>query len=174
MATGHYHTAGEDNSYLNSQVIDRLLKNEEVRKYLHSFPSISRDYDLPYLGGYSKDGKTIYFDRHLPYTLSYIHDGQKKSFDPTQHILDHECFEKALIDVLGWNYEHAHHAANGYERRGVLRAGLLWIPYNSAYDPYLKNDEHEKLKKVPADLDMTPYTFPPVDKALLARMKKAM
>jgi hypothetical protein len=174
MSAGHHHFDGEDNGLLNSQVIDRILKNPEIRSRVYGFHTLNYEYDLPYLGGYSVDGKTIYLDRHLPSVLTLEEDGRKKEFNPYRHIEDHEVFEKAIMDVIGWGYEHAHHAANGFERRGVLRAGLFWNPYNRALGPYIKGAEHEKLKKVPADLDMRPYYFPPINDSLIRHMKKAM
>lgn len=171
MSAGH---GDIDTRGLSTITINRLLENPEVKKRLYGFHTINREFDLPYLGGYSKDGKTIYLDRHFPESLTIEEDGQRRTFNPTQHVLDHEKFEKAIMDTLSWGYSHAHEAANGYERRGVLKAGLFWRPYNAALDPYIKADEHEKLVKVPPDLDMAPYLAPPVNKRLLAHMKKAM
>jgi hypothetical protein len=169
MSTGHdHHGAGGSHSAL---LIDRLQKDQEIMKLRHRYERLDDSYDLPYLGGYSKDGKIIYIDRHLPEMLSYTHDGKTKEYSPRQFIIDHEDWEKALIDALGWSYPHAHAAATAAERRAVMRAGLMWKPYQGAYRPYIKADEHEKLKLVPADLDLTPYLD---DHALLARMKKVM
>jgi hypothetical protein len=147
MATGHDHP---DWAGLSSQAIDRLLKNPEVATRLFRLKKLDREYDLPYLGGYSEDGETIYIDRHLPEELTYEHDGQKKTFNPDHFIERHEEFEKAVMDACNWAYGHAHQAANGYERRGVLAAGMLWVPYNEVLKPFIKADEHEKLKKVMA------------------------
>jgi hypothetical protein len=171
MSSGHDHP---DWAGLSSQAIDRLLKNPEVTKNLYRVQDICRDYDLPYLGGYSENGEIVYIDRHLPDELTIEVDGHKKTFDPARFITMHERFEKAVMDACGWAYGHSHQAANGYERRGVLSAGLPWNPYNEALKPFIKADEHEALKKVPANLDMKPYYAPPVDKALIARMEKAM
>src|ERR1700722_7083339 len=155
MSAGHsLHGAGGNHS---SVLVSRLLKDPEVRKLIHRYDRLDDSYDLPYLAGYSSDRKIIYIDRHLPETLEYMHDGKRKEFSPRSFLIDHESFEKALIDALGWSYPHAHEAATGYERRHVLQAGLFWKPYQEAYRPYIKVDEHEKLKRVPKDLDMTPY-----------------
>lgn len=171
MSCGHDHNEGTGQS---SQVIDRLLKDPAVVKLLHRVRDISHDYDLPYLSGYSEDGKTVYIDRHLPYELTIEEDGHKKTFNPDRFLTRHEDFEKAVMDALGWSYAHAHQAATGYERRGVVSAGIPWGPYSKCLKPFIKADEHEALKKVPANLDMKPYYAPPVDRALIARMEKAM
>lgn len=167
MSAGH---GDFDTRGLSAVVINRLLDDPEVKKHFLAPYEVNKAFDLPYLAGYSKDGKTRYIDRHLPELLEC--EGRK--FDPTPHLCDHEGFEKAVMEVLGWAYKHAHEAANGYERRGVMKAGLLWGPYNAALAPYVKSDEHERLERVPPDLDMAPYNAPPVDKRLLAHMKKAM
>lgn len=152
-------------------LVTRLEKDPEIRSRLHRYERLCDDFDLPYLAGYSEDGKVIYIDRHLPEMFSYHHDGKTKEYNVRQFLIDHESFEKAVIDALGWKYAHAHAAATGYERRAVMKAGLIWKPYQEAYRPYIKADEHEKLIKVPKDLDLTPYVDDP---RLLARMKKAM
>ncbi len=171
MSSGHDHP---DWAGLSSQAIDRLLKNPEVTKLLWRVQDVCHDYDLPYLGGYSENGETIYIDRHLPEELTIEEDGHKRSFDPSRFITMHERFEKAVMDACGWTYGHSHQAANGYERRGVIAAGMSWVPYNNTLKPFIKADEHEALKKVPANLDMKPYYAPPVNKGLIARMEKAM
>ncbi len=172
MSAGH--NQDSNTRGLSAIVINRLIANPEIRRHLYAPYTLDRKHDLPYLAGYSKDGKTRYIDRHLPETLACTEDGHRQEFATAPHLMDHEGFEKAIMDVLGWGYSHAHEAANGYERRGVLKAGLPWQPYNKALLPYIKADEREKLVKVPADLDLAPYYAPPVDKCLLAHMEVAM
>ncbi len=167
MSSGHSHNGGFG---LNSQILDRLLKNEKVREHLYALKTINEDYDIPYLGGYSTDGRTIYFDRHLPKELKV----GGVTFNPTLTLTMHESLEKALIDVLGYGYEQAHKAATAYEKRGVLSilGPGTWDQYSNKLDKFIKADEHEKLKKVPSDLDLTPYLAPPVDRKLLAHLEK--
>lgn len=169
MSAGHRHHGATGTQ--STLLVNRLEKDPEVRRLLWRHEGVDDTCDLPYLAGYSTDGKTIYIDRHLPDTLSYTHDGKFREYRPRSFLIDHESFEKAVIDALKWRYGHAHEAATGYERRHVMQAGLLWKPYQEAYQPYIKADEHEKLKRVPHDLDLTPYLDDPV---LLSRLKKAM
>jgi hypothetical protein len=167
LSTGHRLGGGRSSKLL----VDRCLKDPEVRRLLYRYEHLDDGYDIPYLAGYSTDGKTIYIDRHLPEMLSYHHDGRQREYDPRRFLIDHESMEKALIDAFGWRYEHAHDVATAYERRHVLEAGLLWQPYQEAYRPYIKADEHERLKKVPAELDLTPYEDDP---RLLHHLQKKM
>ena len=134
---------------------------------------MDRNFDLPYIAGYSKDGSRIYIDRHTP-IFRLFQDGRATEFDTTPLLITHETTEKALIDSLGYTYEQAHKVATAAERRqfvSIIGPGL-WGLYQAKMDQLAKHDEHEKLKKVPADLDLTPYLAPPVDKKLLAHLEK--
>ena len=51
---------------------------------------------------------------------------------------------------------------------------MPWDQYQKSLEPYIKADEHEKLTKVPSDLDMRPYYDPPVDQKLVDRLERAM
>lgn len=170
MSSGHTHRG----MGMGSHILEKLLKDREVTQRLYQGHEINRDYDLPYLGGYSVDGKIIYLDRHLPDTVHLEVDGKKYDFDPVRFLRLHESFEKAVMDALGWSYTAAHEAATGYERRGVLAAGVPWQAYQNSMKRFVKVDEHEALQKVPADLDMQPYYTPPVDHKLIDRMEAAM
>ena len=171
MAAGHSHDGAGGQS---SQVIDRLLSNPEFVVAYHREYRVDNSHDLPYLGGTSNDAQTIYLDRHLPETLKYEVDGHVTEFRPATFIECHERFERAAMDVMGWGYLHAHAAATGYERRRVVSAGLHWPQYNKVVNKYVKSAEHEKLVKVPSDIDMRPYMVQPVDRKLIAHMEEAM
>lgn len=174
MSVGHHqhHSAAPG---LNSQALDRLLANDAVREGLYHYRPINREYQIPYVGGYSKDGDTIYVDSHLPERVTLELDGRERDIDPVQFLRMHEALEKTLIDVLGYSYEQAHQAATGYERRGVLQhlGPGWWTPYQMMWRPFIHTDEHEALKRVPASLDMTPYVSPPADARLIERMQAA-
>jgi hypothetical protein len=169
LSTGHNLVGAHGHhSFL---LAERCLKDPEVERLRHRYERLDDGHDIPYLAGYSTDGKIIYIDRHLPEKLTYHHQGRFREYNPRHFLIDHESIEKALIDAFNWRYAHAHEIATAAERRAVLRAGLEWQPYQEAYRPFIKADEHEKLKKVPADLDLTPYEDDP---RLLARLRKVM
>jgi hypothetical protein len=171
MSSGHAHNGGFG---LDSGQLDRLLKNEAVQECLNRPFSVSYDFDLPYIAGYSQDGSKIYIDRHLPKQLKIELDGKRYDFDPTPFLLTHERTEKALIDAMHFGYTPAHRVATAAERRHLIQVlgPGLWPPYQAKMDQYAKHDEHEKLQKLPKDLDMTPYLAPPVNKSLLVHMEK--
>lgn len=156
MSSGCHHEGGFG---INSQVLDRYLKSEAIQHELFKFHKINKEYDIPYVGGYSTDGATIYFDRHLPDKIKIQRDRTVKEIDPIPFLIRHESFEKTLIDQLHFNYQHAHKLATAYERRGVMEmlGPGWWDSYQRAFKPFIKADAHEQLKKVPKDLDLTPY-----------------
>lgn len=53
------------------------MLSHAIREILHRLKR-DRTYDIPYLAGYNRDGRTIYIDRHLPKTFKLsaqrIHD----------------------------------------------------------------------------------------------------
>jgi hypothetical protein len=110
---------------------------------------IDRSYDIPYLAGYSKDGRKVYFDRHF----DFKYNGR----DISKYIRLHEVVEKAIIDIFNYKYQDAHKYATFFERRAVEDAGINWEDYCKRIDPFIKIVHREHLKKVPKDLDLTPY-----------------
>lgn len=151
------------------------MRNPAVQERLYRGREEVNDFDIPYIAGYSKNGDHIFFDRHLPEAIKLKLDGHEREIQPREFLRLHETLEKAIIDALGWGYFPAHAAATAYERRGIFqRLGpQWWMPYEHAMDGYAKADEHESVQSVPPNLDMTPYLTPPVNRGLLAAMRKA-
>ena len=81
--------------YVSSLMLDRALDAIERR-----VKKLDRAHDIPYLAGYSKDGKTIYIDRHMPSSFRY--DGRDINTD--RYLILHEEVEKTLIDQLNLHY----------------------------------------------------------------------
>jgi hypothetical protein len=114
---------------------------------------IDRKHDIPYLAGYSQDGKTIYIDRHMPKTMKYA----GREVDTDRYLILHEEVEKTLIDQLNLHYLHAHQIATRAEQAAVRAAGIRWHDYDGFMQKYVKRIGDERLSKVPADLDLRPY-----------------
>jgi hypothetical protein len=121
---------------------------------------VNRDYDIPYIAGYSRDGHTVFIDRHLPKSFRWL----MKTVRVEPFLLTHEIVEKALLDELRLHYLHAHQIAQRAERDAVKAAG-----YQRFMKQHEKPIEEEKLVKVPAELDLTPYRDEK-DFALLRRL----
>src|SRR6516162_9100482 len=134
--------------YVSSLMMDRALDAVVRRAKV-----IDREHDIPYLAGYSSDGKTIYIDRHMPQTMTYA----GRAIDTDRYLILHEEVEKTLIDQLGLHYLHAHQIASRAEQAAVRAAGIRWRDYDRFMQRYVKRIGDERLKKVPADLDLKPY-----------------
>jgi hypothetical protein len=134
--------------YISDLMMDRAL-DAIVRRA----KTIDRRHDIPYLAGYSRNGKIIYIDRHMPQTMRY----GGRDIDTDRYLILHEEVEKTLIDQLGLHYLHAHQIASRAEQAAVRAAGIRWRDYDRFMQKYVKRIGDERLTKVPADLDLKPY-----------------
>jgi len=150
--------------YVSSLMLDRAL-DAIVRRV----KNLDRRHDIPYLAGYSQDGRTIYIDRHMPRSFRY----RGREIDTDRFLILHEEVEKTLIDQLGLHYLHAHQIATRAEQAAVRAAGVNWRDYDRFMQKYVKRIGDERLSKVPADLDLKPYRDEH-DLDLLRRMATAV
>ena len=97
---------------------------------------IDRTHDVPYLAGYSQDGRTIYIDRHMPRSFKY----KEQKIDTDRFLILHEEIEKTLIDHLGLHYLHAHQIALRAEQAAVRAAGIKWRDYDRFMQKYIKKN----------------------------------
>ena len=117
---------------------------------LRRVKKLDRKHDIPYLAGYSLDGKTIYIDRHMPRSFKF----RGRTIDTDRFLILHEEVEKTLIDQLGLHYLHAHQIATRAEEAAVRAAGIDWRDYDRFMQKYVKRIGDERLNKVPDDLDL--------------------
>jgi hypothetical protein len=134
--------------YVSSLMMDRAL--DAICRRVKKF---DRKHDIPYLAGYSEDGKTIYIDRHMPQTFKF----RGRTIDTDRFLVLHEEVEKTLIDQLGLHYLHAHQIATRAEQAAVRAAGVNWRDYDRFMQKYVKRIGDERLTKLPDDLDTKPY-----------------
>jgi hypothetical protein len=134
--------------YVSSLMTDRAL-DAVVRRV----KKLDRAHDVPYLAGYSLDGKTIYIDRHMPRAFRF----RGRSVETDRFLILHEEVEKTLIDQLGLHYLHAHQIATRAEQAAVRAAGITWRDYDRFMQKHVKTIGDERLTKVPKDLDLKPY-----------------
>src|SRR5882724_7902296 len=134
--------------FVSSLMMDRAL-DAVVRRV----KNLDRKHDIPYLAGYSNDGKIIYIDRHMPASFRY----GGREIDTDRYLILHEEVEKTLIDQLHLHYLHAHQIASRAEQAAVRAAGISWREYDRFMQKHVKTLGHERLTKVPADLDLKPY-----------------
>lgn len=134
--------------FVSSLMLDRAL-DAIVRRV----KKLDRAHDIPYLAGYSQDGKVIYIDRHMPKMMKV----RGREVDTDRFLILHEEVEKTLIDQLDLHYLHAHQIATRAEEAAVRAAGIRWRDYDRFMQKYVKRIGDERLTKVPADLDLKPY-----------------
>jgi len=120
---------------------------------LRRIRKIDRTCDIPYIAGYSRDGSTVFIDRHMPRSFAYR--GRRVRTD--RFLVTHEVVEKALLDKLHLHYLHAHQLALRIEQAAVRAAGIAWRDYNRFTKANEKKIGDERLVRVPRDLDLTPY-----------------
>lgn len=126
-----------------------MLTDRRILQRMNGQVRVSFDYDIPYIAGYSTNASTIYVDRHFKTKMG--------TTDILPVILMHEKTEKALIDYYDLKYQAAHHLATYTEHMLAKKLGIDWIEYSKYCTRYAKILSHEHIKKVPADLDLTPY-----------------
>src|ERR1700680_3483138 len=134
--------------YVSSLMMERAL-DAVVRRV----KKLDRAHDVPYLAGYSLDGKTIYIDRHMPRSFKL----RGRSVETDRFLILHEEVEKSLIDQLGLHYLHAHQIATRAEEAAVGAAGGGWRACDRFMQKCVKRVGEERLTKVPRDLDTQPY-----------------
>ena len=152
------------NWFVSGLMLDRALD-----AILRRVKKLDRSHDIPYLAGYSMDGKTIYIDRHLPFSFKY----RGRTIDVDRFLVMHEEVEKTLIDQLDLHYLHAHQIATRAEEAAVRAERISWHAYDRFMQKYVKSIGDERLKKVPKDLDLKPYRDYH-DWDLMQRMEKAI
>lgn len=148
--------------------VSNLMMDRAVDAVLRR-ATLDRSHDVPYLAGYSLDGRTIYIDRHLP--PIFVH--QERHIEVDRYLILHEEVEKTLIDHLGLHYLHAHQIATRAEQAAVRADRIEWRAYDRFMQSYVKEIGDEKLERVPQDLDLKPYRDEH-DYDLIARMERAM
>jgi hypothetical protein len=84
--------------------VSNLMMDRALDAVVRRAKTLDRKHDIPYLAGYSKDGKTIYIDRHMPSSFRYA----GRDINTDRYLILHEEVEKTLIDQLNLHYLHAH------------------------------------------------------------------
>jgi len=127
----------------------KYITDPKFKKCFAKKQRIDRSYDIPYVAGYSKNDDVIYIDRHFKKML--------KNKNIEKYVILHEKTEKALMDAFDMHYQKAHDIATVYERYILEIDGLDWKSYNKFVMDQYKTIEHEDLKNIPKNLDLTPY-----------------
>ena len=149
--------------------VSSFMMDRALEAVVRQISKLDRNHDIPYLAGYSRNGKTIYIDRHMP--KSFLLKGRRIKTD--RFLILHEALEKTLMDHLGLRYLHAHQIATRAEQAAVRAAGISWDAYDRFMRTYVKSIGDKSLSKVPRDLDLKPYREER-DDALLRRIAASL
>jgi hypothetical protein len=160
MSFGDRHGHGAEK--LGEREYDRAMRDLRFQAILSRGFHVSYDYDIPYLGGYSRDGATIYVDRDTP---AEIKRGRRvyaiRPSGLVRGILVHEHWEKTAMLVWQWGYAPSHELATHAEN--CFACDVLAIDpgeYEDVWRPIIKLAEkklHAQAAQLPPDLDRTPY-----------------
>lgn len=163
MSSGHGKRHKLTSAELDDLLDEALADNRVKRMLATPFNVITSD-DIPLLGSSSVNRANVYLDRHLPRRLPGI------KIDNRPGLIKHERLEPILEDVFGWSYDLSHDVATHYENRDYAARGCDPEKVEKAYEPFIKADEHEKIVRVPTDLDWRPMMAD--EKKLLAHVKE--
>ncbi len=147
---------------LGERDYDRALRDVRFQALLARGFRPEYHYDIPYLGGYSRDGTTIYVDRDTPFQVQRGRAVyQVRPAGLVNGILIHEHWEKTALTAWGYDYDSAHELATHAEHHYV-REQLRLDPaeYEDMWRPIIHFCERKLNKpgmQLPPDLDMTPY-----------------
>ena len=148
---------------LGERIYDRAMRDPRFQALLARGFATSFDYDIPYLGGYSRDGSVIYVDRDTP---AAIQRGRRayaiRPHGLVNGILIHEHWEKTALAAWGFDYDAAHELATHAEHRYVRdRLGLDPTLYEEIWRAVIRMAERKLGRRdvlLPPDLDLTPYS----------------
>jgi len=139
--------------YSTDWLLNNKIFDESIESIISNY-KIDRSHDIPYLAGYSKDGKTIYIDKDVPKGFK---NRAGKFIETDKYLILHESIEKLLIDTYNEIYQLAHQIALRIERTAVESNGISWKEYNDFMMKYIKElEDMDSYKNVPKDLDLTP------------------
>lgn len=152
MSAGHLRIAVR----VSPDYVKRVLAMPGVAAEIARLKHLVHRRDVPYLAGYSTNGRHLYEDRRLPRYL-YVRGHRLDLWNPRGPLLTHEQTEKALIDRAGLDYQHAHAVATICEHAILRKLGIDPQSYEDTLRPYIRSAEAETVTNPPPDLDLTPY-----------------
>lgn len=140
---------------LKAEIKKPLIKDTFENTALQKIEKLNLDfsYDIPYLAGYSSDGKTIYVDKDCV---------PKSSFD-LQALSLHEYVEKSLFELFKYRenlYFKAHQIALRVEELFVvsMKSETYWNSYQyEIMSELIDKSANKKTFNLPERLDSTPY-----------------
>ena len=175
MSAGH-HIPGlpENHFHTESDWLLFCADHPKVMEWLQRPRRIDCNYQIPYLGGISTDGRVVFIDSRYHPIMRGTNYGL--SLNTADTIPDHEVTEYVCVRFYGMRYEdknlfrNPHIWGNTAERLAVLALDCEWDPYNKFIDSQLKAIEDGPVTRCPPTLATYPYRD---DQVLLAKIKAA-
>jgi len=167
MSTGHLH--GDEKK--SDAELYQMLGEADTAKLYATRVKLDTSHDIPYAGGVSVDGKTVYIDQMLCRELRLSPIRGMTSRQVFQAFIEHEHTEWAIDagDNPVDTYPAAHAFATAKEERFVKQLGVNPERYEAAIRPALERCVKRDPENPPRDLWCGPYLDDPTprDRELL-------
>jgi hypothetical protein len=145
----------------NDWLIDPEIFHAAIDELLKCFKIIDT-FDIPYVAGYSENGRHIYIDKDMP--EGYVSKKEKGAFVATdRYLIVHEGIEKILLmyfksfNPIPHLYQLAHQIALRVEKLAVETDGHDWDEYNVFMAEWIKEIAEIEITNIPIDIDLEPY-----------------
>ena len=167
-----YKWGGSGKCYASRAQAERQAAAAYAHGYTGDFGGarIDATHDVPYGGGTSTDGRTVYIDKRIPRWMgedgSFIDEAEARRrfamdepvLDVHQAIATHESAEFEAMTAGGDSYATAHtDHANPAEKAYVEGQGLAWDTYDKAVEAFVRGIEHSQNPELPPNLYLKPY-----------------
>ena len=146
---------------------DEKMFSREAERHIYQIKKVSRDYEVPYLAGYSRDGSTLYIDKYS--ARGFITSNGVK-VDTDKYLCIHEYVEDSCLRN-GATYTLGHAIASLAEAKAVEEDNVPLMEYNRFMDGEVrKAGSRKSYEDLPPDLDTRPYFQDHKSNDLLMRM----
>ncbi|MGH7744018.1 MAG: hypothetical protein ACREQ5_04260 [Candidatus Dormibacteria bacterium] len=153
-------------------VSDRISSSDKIfalraEREIYKIKKVSRQYEVPFVAGYSRDRKTIYIDSKMP-TGFKCKNGE--FYETDKYLCIHEFVEDSC-ENNGASYLLAHSLATLAEERAVEDDGVDLEEYNDFMAKEVdKIGSRKHYTNLPPDLDTQPYYQDGESKRILKAM----
>ena len=131
-----------------------MAMNQSLIRGLANRVKVDESHEVPYLGGVSKDGSTIYIDYRFP---KHYKQSDGKVVEPHKYLVFHE-FAEFIHLAQGEKYNPAHRKAAQMEKEFLKEDGVDIQEYYEHVYEYVQKAMHNIDKsRIPSNLDMRPY-----------------
>lgn len=155
---------------VDAKLLQKVLTCQKVSAFLRRQVQVCRDYDMPNATGYSWDGHTIFVDRDVPSGMTYrgnrvaIEGFVKLRAQVEKAVIDaYRHGDRDVAELLEMRPEDQYTPAAAVARAAEENAVRMAIGdeglrhYRAFMDCRSKDASDPALRRVPKNLDLTPY-----------------